>query len=155
VCVLSLAVCYGKLSPYADTGTRIEYARLVKKYAEEALALKPDYDWAHHVLGRWHYELAQVGGPARALAKIFYDGVPKGTSAEAVEHLKEAVRLSPGTASHHLVLGLAYLSSGDRDRAREQLRIGLELPSREKHDDLEKSRAKPLLEKLEQELSKT
>src|SRR5690606_18990267 len=52
---LSLAVSYGKLTLDADTRTRIEFSRLIRRYAEQALALDPSSDYAHHVLGRWHY----------------------------------------------------------------------------------------------------
>lgn len=55
--VLSLAVLYGKLGIYVDTSHKVEYARLIKQYAEAALALDPDYAWAPPkmsvVIGRW------------------------------------------------------------------------------------------------------
>lgn len=154
-CVLSLAICYGKLSTYADAREKIAYARLVKRHAEEALALNPEYALAHHVLGRWHYEIAQVGGPSRAVAKILYGGVPKGSCAEAVTHLRTAVRLSPDTAAHRIELGFALLSCGERKEALAAFRRGLELPSREKYDEVEKQRARPLYDKLTHDLSAT
>ncbi|MBC8010990.1 MAG: hypothetical protein H7067_12945, partial [Burkholderiales bacterium] len=63
--VLSLAVCYGKLAVFSDARTKIEYSRLVKQEAERAIALDPNYDWAHHLLGRWHYEVATLGSTTR------------------------------------------------------------------------------------------
>jgi len=59
--VLSLAVCHGTLAIYSDTRTKIRLSRLVKEEAEQALAIDPNYDWAHHVLGRWHYEVSNLG----------------------------------------------------------------------------------------------
>src|ERR1700751_2932310 len=39
---LSVAICYAKIGFYADTRTKIETSRLVKEYAEQALALAPN-----------------------------------------------------------------------------------------------------------------
>jgi tetratricopeptide (TPR) repeat protein len=74
--VLSLAICYGKLGLYSDTRTKIEYSRLVKLHALEAVALDAGYDYAHHVLGRWHYEVATLGAATRFFVRLIYGGLP-------------------------------------------------------------------------------
>lgn len=147
VYLLSMAVCYGKLTAFADNQTKINYSRLVKRYAEEALAADPTYDWAHHVLGRWNYEIAQVGGPARAAARLLYGGLPAGSCAEAIKHLEKAVELNGAVPAHHIELGFAYLSCGDKTRATTQFEQGIALPSLEKHDEANKARARALLQK--------
>lgn len=147
--VLSLAVCYGKLAGVADNATRVECSRRVKEYAEQALALDPNYAWAHHVLGRWNYEVSQIGGPTRLAARVLYGALPPASAGEAVKHLERAVELDPDCPSHHVELGFAYLSSGDRKRALEQFREGLALPAREKHDELSHRRARAELARFE------
>jgi tetratricopeptide (TPR) repeat protein len=62
---LSLAVLYGRLAGYEDVGKKVEYARLIKREAEVALELDPNYAWAYHVLGRWHREMSEIGGTRR------------------------------------------------------------------------------------------
>ena len=52
--VLSVAISYGKLALFSDAADKVRYSRLIKENAERALALDPNYDFAHHVLGRWH-----------------------------------------------------------------------------------------------------
>ena len=42
------------------------------EHFEKAVALDPDYDWAHHVLGRWHYEVAELGGTKRLVVRLFF-----------------------------------------------------------------------------------
>ncbi len=148
VCTLSVAISYGKLALTADASHRIKYAGLVREHAERALQLKPDYDWAHHVLGRWHYELAQVGGPTRALARLFYSAVPAGTCAEGIDHLTRAVALAPENPSHRIELGLARIACGRREDGLAEIRLGLSLPSREKHDESAKARARAALQRL-------
>lgn len=146
--VLSLAVSRGALAVFSDTRTKIEYSRLIKEEATQALGLEPDYDWAHHVLGRWHYEIASLGRGTRFLVRVIYGGFPPASHEEAIKHLERAVALAPEVAPHHLELGFARLAAGQREAAREAFARGLALPSRAKHDEEAKARAREALETL-------
>ncbi|MBL9204319.1 MAG: hypothetical protein JNN01_04495 [Opitutaceae bacterium] len=146
--VLSLAICYGKLGLYGDTETKVANARLIKQYAEEALALNPDYDWAHHVLGRWHYEVAELGGTKRLVVRLFYGGLPRASVEEAIRHLERAVQLAPEAVGHHIELGFAYLAAARPANARTAFNQGLTLPDKEIHDSTAKRRAREALAKL-------
>ncbi|WP_438480897.1 hypothetical protein [Oleiharenicola lentus] len=145
VSVLSLAVCHGKLAVYSDTQTKIKYSRLVKEEAERAIALKPDYAWAHHLLGRWHYEVATLGGGTRFAVKLFYGGLPDASVATAIAELKHATELEPTELNHWLELGFAYKAAGDLSAARENWNRGLSMSSRGKHDESAKIRAREAL----------
>jgi tetratricopeptide (TPR) repeat protein len=146
--VLSLAICYGKLATLSDTRTKLEYSRHVKEYAERALVLDPKYDYAHHVLGRWHYEVATLGAGARWIVKLIYGGLPPASNAEAVRELQLATELGPDKPSHRVELGLAQLADSQRDAARATLEFALRMPPREKHDNEAFARARAGLEKL-------
>lgn len=146
--VLSLAVCHGKLGVYSDTRTKIKYSRLVKEEAERALALKPDYAWAHHVLGRWNYEVATLGAATRLVVRLIYGGLPDASTAEAVKQLSLAIELEPGELAHQLELGFALAADGQKEKARAQFEKALKFPSREKHDESAKQRAREALAKL-------
>lgn len=146
--VLSLAVCHGTLAVYSDTRTKIRYSRLVKEEAERALAIDPDYDWAHHLLGRWHYEVASLGAATRFFVRLIYGGLPDASVDKAVAHLERAVALAPQTAPHHLELGFAYAAAGRVADARAAFERGLALPSTGKHDEAAKTRAREKLETL-------
>lgn len=146
--VLSLAICYGKLATYSDTRTKIEYSRHVREHAERALALDPRYDYAHHVLGRWHYEVASLGAATRFILKLIYGGLPNASAAEAVRLLTRATELAPQLPSHRVELGFALLADGQRDAAKKTFEQALALPQREKYDDEARRRARAALEKL-------
>lgn len=146
--VLSVAISYGKLALVSDVGDKVRYSRLVRDYAERALALDPDYAWAHHILGRWHHEVVTLGGTARFFVKLFHGGLPPASAADAVQHLERAVTLDPGELQHHLELGFAQLAAGNPERAREAFRRGLAMPSRAPHDDPAKARARNALSRL-------
>ncbi len=146
--VLSVAICYGKLATFADTRTKLEYSRWVKQYAEQALALNPDYDYAHHVLGRWNYEVATLGFGTRFLVRIIYGSLPDASTAEAVRQLRRAAELAPEKPAHRVELGLALLADGQSDAARQTLEQALAMPKREKYDDESFARARAALAKL-------
>lgn len=146
--VLSLAVCYGKLGLYSDNRTRIEYSRLVREYAEQAERLNPNFDYAHHVLGRWHYEVASLSGGTRFLVKLIYGGLPRASTSKAIWHLRRAVELSPTLPSHRVELGFALLADAQRDAARIAFEQALALPTQEKYDTEARRRALTALEAL-------
>ncbi len=147
--VLSLAVSHGKLAVYSDTKAKLQYSRLVKEEAERALALDPNYAWAHHVLGRWHYEVASLGAASRWVVRLLYGGLPGASQAEAVAHLRRAVALEPNELNHHLELGFALAAAGDKAAARQAWERGLAMPERGKHDAAAKQRAREALAGVE------
>lgn len=146
--VLSLAICHGRLATYSDTRTKVKYSRLIKAEAERALALDPDYAWAHHVLGRWHHEVASLGRTARLIVALFYGGLPESSTAQAINHLERAVALEPDVMAHRVELGLTLHAAGHAERARIELERGLALPAREKHDVIVQARAQAALADL-------
>jgi len=146
--VLSLAVARGKLAVYSGTREKVRLSRLIKEDAELALALDPNYAWAHHVLGRWHYEVNELGATARFFVKLFYGGLPPAKVSEAVSHLERAVALEPTELNHWLELGFAHAAAGQRDQARVAWERGLAMPLRGKHDAPAQDRARAALEQL-------
>jgi tetratricopeptide (TPR) repeat protein len=146
--VLSLAICHGRLATYSDTRTKVQYSRLIKEEAERALDLDPDYAWAHHVLGRWHYEVTSLGRTARFFVRLFYGGLPDASYAEAIRHLERAVALEPSVLTHRLELGFALKAAGNLASARRSLEQGLAMPAREKFDLQAQARARTALANL-------
>lgn len=143
--VLSVAICYGKLALWSDVRTRIRYSKLVREYAERAIALNPNYDYAHHVLGRWHYEVATLGATKRWLVRLIYGGLPAASLDEAVSQLQRAVELAPDKPAHRIELGFALLAQGKKPDARASFERALAMPVREKYDHEALKRAREAL----------
>lgn len=143
--VLSLAVCHGKLAAYGDTRDKVRYSRLVKEEAEQALRLAPDYAWAHHLLGRWHHEVATLGPTARFFVRLFYGGLPPASLETGIAELKRATELEPGELNHWLELGFAHAAAGRTAEARQNWTHGLAMPARGRHDEAAKERARTAL----------
>jgi tetratricopeptide (TPR) repeat protein len=146
--VLSLAVCHGTLAVYSDTRTKIKYSRLVREEAERALRLDPNYAWAHHLLGRWHYEVATLGATSRFLVRLFYGGLPDASLDRSLHHLRLAAALEPGELNHWLELGFACAAAGETASARREWERGLAMPSQRRQDEASKQRARGALAML-------
>lgn len=149
VYALSLAICHGHLAVAGDARTKVEMSRLIREDAERALRLDPDYAWAHHVLGRWHYEVATLGATARFFARLLYGGVPPASLDEGVAHLRRATELEPGELNHWLDLGFAHAAAGRPAEARVAWERGLAMPDAGKHDRVAKERAREALAGLD------
>lgn len=148
VYALSLAICHGHLAVAGDVRTKVEMSRLVKEDAERALTLDPDYAWAHHILGRWHYEVASLGATARFFIRLFYGGIPAASVNEGIAHLRRATELEPTELNHWIYLGFAYAAADQIRDARAAWERGLALPDRSTHDSGAKRRARAALERL-------
>jgi tetratricopeptide (TPR) repeat protein len=146
---LSVAICYGRLLPFGDARTKVEYSRLIKEHAEIALRLDPSDSYAYHVLGAWNYELAKLNPIMRSAARIIYGALPEASNEEAVRLLREAVSRAPERVSHHVELGRAYAALGQTSDARSELQTALGLPNREKDDPESKRRAVDALRDLD------
>ncbi|HEX2860783.1 MAG TPA: hypothetical protein VHN79_04055 [Lacunisphaera sp.] len=142
---LSLAICHGHLAVVGDIRTKVEYSRLIKTETERALELDPNYAWAHHLLGRWHYEVASLGPAARFLARIFYGGIPPASVDKGIAHLERATELEPDELNHWVDLGFAYAAADRMPDARTAWKRGLAMPNRGKHDPAAKHRARDAL----------
>ncbi len=139
---LSLAICHGKLAEWSPARVKVAYSRLVKAEAEQALALDPNYAWAHDVVGRWNYEVASLNGAERFFIRLVYGGLPDASYDEAIAQLDRAAALDPAEPVHRLELGFAYLAAGRKAEACAQFDRGLAMPGHKKFDEEEKQRAR-------------
>ena len=146
---LTVAVAAGRLAHYSnDPHRKVELSRKVRDESAEALRLRPGYALAWHLLGRWHYEMAQLNPLLRVLAEAVYGKLPPASQDEAIRHLQKAAELEPGNALFHAELGRAYLAAGRKTEARRELEKSLSLPRRNRDDAGAQDRAREALAEL-------
>ena len=104
----------------------------------KAIELNPNEDFAYHVLGRWHFGIANINPVLKLLTKIVYGSLPKASNEEAVHYLRKATEIAPQTIMHHYELARIYVALGQRDLARRERRKILELPALDKQDEEER-----------------
>jgi tetratricopeptide (TPR) repeat protein len=146
---LSLAICLGKLTSLQSNKEKIASSRLIKSSVEKAVALNPKNDYAWHVLGRWHMELANLNVFMRAIAELIYGSLPKATNAEAVKCFEKAIAINPNRLLHQIELGRTYARAGNKEQAKKYLEKGLAMPEKEPDDADAKARARVTLKSLE------
>lgn len=145
VCALSLAICHGHFAVTGSVREKVALSRLMQLEIERALQLDPNYAWAHHLYGRWHVELAELGRTARFIVKIFYGELPQASFADGINHLRRAAELEPREPSHWFELGFALALTGQREDARACWERGLALPASGPHDAGQRERARAAL----------
>jgi len=118
---LCVAVCCTKNFPFSDNQTKINFSKSLKAEAEAAIALDPTQDVSYYMLGRWHYEVANMNFIMRGLIKIAYGGLPKASNEDAIKNFKKAIELAPQRIIHHFELSKVYLTTGQKKLALNEL----------------------------------
>lgn len=145
---LALALSLGKRTEFMGSRQMIETSREIKIAADTALRLNPKSDYAHHMLGRWHQEMAGMGGATRAIAKVIYGGIPKGTYAEALDHFESARKINKRRLIHQVEYGCTLAMMGREAEAKTEIQKGLDMPNRDADDGDSKERGRKMLNSL-------
>lgn len=142
---LSLAIAYGRLTDFVGNKVKLEYSKLIKDETVKSIALDPSDDFAWHVLGRWHFGVANVNAMLKAMANLIYGGMPPASNGEAAKCLKKAAELAPQRIIHHSELARVYRAMGKRDLAAKEWQTVLALPALDKEDEKDKREAQTVL----------
>jgi tetratricopeptide (TPR) repeat protein len=123
---LSTCISKGRLALFTDNRSKVRLAKEAQDAARTALALAPDNDLAHHLMGRWHYEMARVPGVVRAVVRMVYGtALQPGTREEALAEYRLAAALAPGRLVHRAEAGRVLLELGQPEAARAELAAAL------------------------------
>lgn len=125
---------------------KVNLADSVRIYAEECIRINSQNDRAHHILGRWHYEVSKLGWFTRMLSKVIFRGTPKGSFDLAINYFTKAIELED-VAVHRYWLGMVYLENGQKEKALDEFRTLQELPLVHHNDQYFKDEAQKMLSK--------
>jgi len=122
----------------------------IRALALRSLAADSLLDGAHHLLGRWNYEVMKLSGFQRFIARTILGGGVMGEASwdEARHELERAVALDSTRIYHRFDLARVYLARREVPAARAQLRRIGELPVREAADTTLRREAAELLRSL-------
>ena len=145
-----LATAIGRHSRTKGGKERVQFGGEIYDEGANALALNPDHDGAHHVIGAWHAEIKRLSGVARFFARTFMGGGYMGKASwdSAVVHLERAVEIKPDYVYHHLELAEILIDLDRYSEARQQLQTVLDLPVSEVLDPVHKETAARLIEEI-------
>ncbi len=139
------AVLIGKIGILEGTKQKIINSYEVEIYGLKALELDPNYDGTLHLMGQWHYKLADLSWFERTIAGIVYETPPKASFEEAAEYFKKAIVAKPDEVRHYLWLGKSYLKLKDNEEATKYLQMTTDMMPIDEADKLMQIEAKELL----------
>jgi len=142
------ATLIGKIGMLEGTKQKIINSYDVEEYGLKAIELDPAYDGSLHLLGRWHYELADLSWIERTVAKIVYETPPKASFEESVEFYKKAIEAKSDEVRHYLWIGKAFIKLKDYEKAKKYLQTATEMTPLDDADRLMQKEAAVLLKKL-------
>ena len=113
-----------------------------------AIELDPSYDGTYHVMGRWHFNLADLSWVERTIADLVYATPPEGSFRDAAEYFQKAIDAKNNEIRHHLWLGKSLIEMGEKKSGKNSLEKAVALPPLDDGDKLLKNEAKEILEDL-------
>ncbi len=142
------AILIGQIGELEGTKQKITNSYAVREHTEKAIALDPKEDSNYHVMGRWHFELADLSWAERQVASLIYATPPKASFEEAEQYFQKAHQLKPKEIRHLLWLGKTQLKLKKKDQAKKNLQLALEIPAQSDSDKVMQKEAADLLKKL-------
>lgn len=118
----TLVVSMGRLAITQSGKEKLRSVKEIKVYIDKTLALNPNYARAWHALGKWHYEVSNLGFMERTAARIMYGGIPSASLKESIAAYEKARQLEPDFNLNYLELAKAYKRNDQKDKALALLR---------------------------------
>ncbi|KAI8476188.1 MAG: hypothetical protein J3K34DRAFT_455925 [Monoraphidium minutum] len=152
---MASCVSKGRLALFSDNKTKVRLAKEAREAAAMALALEPQNDLAHHLMGRWHFEMAQINFVVRQLIKLVYGAsLAPGTFEDALSAFSSAASLNPSKLIHRVELGRTLLRLGRRQEALDALEGSVHLEVEDVNARLQLDDAQLLLARLRREFGR-
>lgn len=140
---------------HPDNRTRAQLAKQAQDEARTALELDPSNDLAHHLMGRWHYEMANLNFVMRTLVRLLYGAAfAPGSYTGALECFTAAAGLAPDRLIHRVELARAYTKLGRKEQAVEELQRAMEMEIEDINAQLQRQDASAMLTQLQQEMQR-
>lgn len=144
----AMAVAMGRLALSQSGKERINSVKEIRSLSEKAIKINPKHGRAWHVLGKWHYEVTNLGFFEKAGLKLIYGGLPPASLEESIKAYEKAKLYEPIFALNYLELAKAYKRNSQEDKAIELLKKLPAIPSKTMDDAHIKSEGAKLLKSL-------
>ncbi|SMO68795.1 hypothetical protein [Fodinibius sediminis] len=124
-----MAVAMGRKALISGAKDRVAASRAIKKYADLAIKYDSTHAGAWHVLGRWHFKVANLSWVERLAANTLFGGVPGNASNQkAAESIRKAISLNDKYILYYYDLARIYEELDREKEAIETCQTAMELP---------------------------
>lgn len=141
----TLAVAMGRMALTQSGREKVNSVKEIRSNAEHAIRLNPNHAKAWHVLGKWHYEVANLGMFEKAALRVVYGGLPAASFSESIKAYERARQLEPWFLLNYLELAKALDGADQRPKAIEYLKKLSALPNKTADDPRIKESAARLM----------
>jgi tetratricopeptide (TPR) repeat protein len=146
----AMALVSGKMTEIETESKKlIGYVRDTKDYNDKALAINPDHAKANFLMGKWHYEMANLSGLKKAAVRVLYGKIPEASFEDAIKYMEKCKKLEPYFTSNYLYLAKAYKDNHQPAQAIEVLNRLVKLPTRISDDVAIKAEGAKLLGEMQ------
>jgi tetratricopeptide (TPR) repeat protein len=146
--VMSLAM--GRMALVSGGRTQVEAVKGIKIYADKTIQLNPADYRGYHVLGKWNYEIANLGAFKRTAVKLFYGAFPDASFDQAKRYYQKSVLLNPGFNLNYLELAKVYVKLDQQNQAIACLQKLLVMPIKMEDDQRIYTEGRNILKSLQQ-----
>lgn len=144
----ALAVAMGRYALAQSGKEKINAVKEIRSNAEKAIKLNPNHGRAWHVMGKWHYEVSNLGIMEKTGVRLMYGGLPEASLKESIQAYEKAKALEPNFALNYLELAKAYKRNDEKAKAIECLRKLPTIPNKTEDDNRIKAEGAALLKEL-------
>lgn len=144
-----MAVARGRKALIAGAQDRVAASRAIKKYADRAVQADSSNAGAWHVMGRWHFKVANLSWIERTAANTLFGGIPGDASNEqAAKYITKAIELNANYLLYYYDLATVYKELGKDQKAINTCIKGLQKPEVLPGDDQIKQECQQLIQDL-------
>lgn len=113
-----MAVAMGRKALISGARDRVAASRDIKKYADRTIEIDSSHAGAWHVLGRWHFKVANLSWVERTAANTLFGGIPGDASnKKAVDAIQKAIDLDDNYILYYYDLATVYEEMGNDSQA--------------------------------------
>ncbi len=145
---ISMAIAVGRIVLTKSGKEKIASVKDLKAYAEKAIKINPSNFKGWHILGKWHYEVANLSALERAAAKLLFGALPAASFSNAILCYEKAKTLNPNFLLNLLELARVYKKTGDKVKAKTALTTLQSLKNSAPDDERIKKEAKTMADSL-------
>lgn len=143
----TVSVSLGRVALMSSGKVLVESVKKIKYHADKAIQLDPADFRAYHVLGRWYYEIANLGAFKRAAVKVFFGAFPEASFELSASAYEKSRQLNPAFILTYLELAKVYYELDQKSKAVDYLKKLQQLPPTIEDDKRIKEEGSKLLKK--------